>query len=352
MTPPAAPPEPSSSRQKLAIVVLSYNGKSLLEKFLPPIIATCPDYGAVYVVDNASTDGTEEFIKSKFPSVSLVRLEVNKGFTNGYVESLPMIEAEYYALVSSDVEVSPGWVEPVIGLMDSDPETGICQPKIKSYNQKTHFEYSGAAGAFIDSFGYPFCRGRLFFTIEEDTGQYDDVREVFWCSGACMFIRADLYHEVGGFDNDYYAHMEDIDLSWRVKNYGYKVMVCPQSVVYHVGGHIISYGSPAKVFRNYKNGLIMMLKNMPASQVWWKIPFRISMDMVAGTRALVKGNPKELGAIFKAHLEFAKGLPQWVHKRKTAKKQLKAPNHEGIYPGSVVADYFLKGKRKFSDLGF
>ncbi|RYD77586.1 MAG: glycosyltransferase family 2 protein [Sphingobacteriales bacterium] len=335
---------------KLAVVVLSYNGKSLLEKFLPPIIATKTSYSEIYVVDNASTDGTYEFIQQNFPQVKLIRLEINKGFTNGYVQSLPQIKAEYYALVSSDVEVSEGWIDPVINLMDSDKSIGLVQPKIKSYNQKTHFEYSGAGGAYIDTFGYPFCRGRMFFTIEEDKGQYDDIVETFWCSGACMFIRADVYHYLNGFDNDYYAHMEDIDLSWRAKNAGYKVMICPQSVVYHVGGHIISYGSPPKIFRNYKNGLIMMVKNLPDGQIWWKIPFRILLDMVAGLRALLTGNPKELQAIFKAHIEFVSGFRQWMKKRKLAKTQVKNPNLKGVYPRSVVRQYFLAAKRKFTDL--
>jgi GT2 family glycosyltransferase len=248
------------------------------------------------------------------------------------------------------VEVTPGWIEPAVSLFDTDPAAGMIQPKIKSFNKKNEFEYSGAAGAYIDKFGYPFCRGRLFFTIEEDHGQYDDIREVFWCSGACMFIRADLYHSVGGFDNDYYAHMEDIDLSWRVKNAGFKVLVCPQSVVYHVGGHIISYGSPPKIFRNYKNGLIMMLKNLPGEEVWWKLPFRILLDMVAGFRALFNGNPKEMQAIFRAHLQFLSGLGRWLRKRSEAQKQIEKANLTGVYPHSIVADYFIRRKRKFSDL--
>lgn len=336
----------------LAVVVLSYNGKDLLQKFIPPIIASKTDYTEIYVVDNASTDGTYKFVEKNFPQVKLIRIDVNKGFTNGYVQSLPQIKAKYYVLVSSDVEVSPGWIEPVMALMESDSKIGLVQPKVKSYHQKTHFEYSGAAGAFIDKYGYPFCRGRMFYTIEEDKGQYDDICEVFWCSGACMFIRADVYHQIGGFDNDYFAHMEDIDLSWRAKNAGYKVMVCPQSTVYHVGGHIISYGSPPKVFRNYKNGLIMMLKNLPGKEVWWKIPFRILLDMVAGTRALLKGNPKELQAIFRAHVQFLAGLGHWLGKRKEARKQIEDANLSGVYPESVVADYFIKRKYFFSDLNW
>lgn len=337
---------------KLAIVVLSYNGKDLLDKFLPPIIATKTDYSEIYVVDNASTDGTYEFIQQKFPEVNLIRLPINRGFTNGYVESLPQIKAEYYVLISSDVEVAPGWIDPVVQLMDSDSNIGIVQPKIKAYNQKTHYEYSGAAGAFIDKYGYPFCRGRIFFTIEEDKGQYDDTREVFWCSGACMFIRAELYHSIGGFDNDYFAHMEDIDLSWRVKNAGYKVMVCPKAVVYHVGGHIISYGSPPKIFRNYKNGLIMMVKNLPSGQIWWKIPFRLLLDHVAAYRALFKGNTGEYKAIFRAHMAFLGSLSMSFRKRKEAKKAVHNRNTVGVYPHSIVLKYFINKKHTFDKLKY
>jgi len=337
---------------KLAIVVLSYNGKDLLEKFLPPILDSQTSYSQVYVVDNASTDGTYEFLQAKFPQVNIIRLPVNKGFTNGYVESLPFIEAEYYVLISSDVEVTPGWIEPIINLMDSDSTIGVCQPKIKSYNQKTHFEYSGAAGAYIDKYGYPFCRGRIFFTVEEDNNQYDDIREVFWCSGACMFIRSKVYHEIGGFDNEYYAHMEDIDLSWRVKNSGSRVMVCPQAVVYHVGGHIISYGSPAKVYRNYKNGLIMMIKNMPDKGFWRKLIFRLILDNVAAIRAVLTGNAKEYKAIFKAHIQFYGGFGHWMKKRREAKPMVNNRNTVGVYNGSIVRDYFINKKDTFGKLGW
>jgi len=337
---------------KLAIVVLSYNGKDLLGKFLPPILETRTDYSKVFVVDNASTDGTYEYLQENFKEVNIIRLPVNRGFTNGYVESLPFIEAEYYVLISSDVEVSPGWINPVIELMDSDKTIGICQPKIKSYNQKTHFEYSGAAGAYIDRYGYPFCRGRIFFTVEEDTGQYQDNREVFWCSGACMFIRSEVYHGIGGFDNEYYAHMEDIDLSWRAKNAGYKVMVCPQAEVFHVGGHIISYGSPAKIFRNYKNGLIMMVKNMTTDNIWGRLIFRLILDNVAAIRALATGNISEYKAIFKAHWQFYGGLRHWLRKRKQAKLAVNNPNRTGIYNHSIVWQYFIAKKDSFNKLGW
>jgi len=335
----------------VAIVVLSYNGKDLLHKFLPPIIATAPAYAKVYVIDNASIDGTYVWLQANFPNITIVRLQVNKGFTNGYVEGLKSISAKYYVLISSDVEVSPNWVEPIIQQMEADPTVGLAQPKIKSYNNKTQYEYSGAAGAYIDSLGYPFCRGRVFFTIEEDNGQYDDIAEVFWCSGACMFIRADVYHQLNGFDNDYYAHMEDIDISWRAKNAGYKVIVVPQSIVYHVGGHIISYGSPPKIFRNYKNGLIMMTKNLPAGQLVWKLPIRLLLDITAAYRALFQGNTKEYFAIMKAHLQYFLGIFIWFKKRKNARAEISAtPNTTGVFKGSVVWRYFILGRKTFNNL--
>lgn len=340
----------SQSHAKLAIVVLSYNGKDLLKQFIPPILQTRPEYAELYIVDNASVDGTYEFVEQNFPEAKLIRLPVNHGFTNGYVESLSQIKADYYVLISSDVEVLPGWVEPIINLMDSDPTIGVTQPKIRFYRERALFEYSGAAGGFMDKYGYPFCRGRIFFTLEEDKGQYDDIREVFWCSGACMFIRAELYHRLGGLDNDYYAHMEDIDLSWRVKNAGYKVMVCPQAVVFHVGGSVITYGSPQKIFRNYKNNTLMLIKNLPGSELWWKLPARMVLDGIAGLRALFIGNFKEFWAILRAHGHIYSVLGLWIRKRKAAQQTIVKRSRTGIYPHSIVFKYFMQGIRKFSDL--
>ena len=324
----------------------------LLKKFVPKIIGTLTHDSKLYIVDNASVDGSSEYVKSNYPEAELIRIEVNKGFTNGYQESLKLIDAEYYCLISSDVEVSEGWIEPMLDLFDNHQNIGVIQPKIMSYNQKSHYEYSGAAGAFIDFLGYPFCRGRLFFTTEEDKGQYDDVIDTFWCSGACMFIRKELYHTAGGFDDDFYAHMEDIDLSWQAQLLGYRVVVQPKSVVYHVGGHIITYGSPKKVFRNYRNNLLMLVKNMPSKTLWWLIPFRVSLDGVSGIRALLNGNPRETLAILKAHFSFYAALPHWLRKRKAIQSRIVNHDVKGIYPKSVVLEHFLKGKKKFSDLNW
>jgi GT2 family glycosyltransferase len=338
------------SLTKLAIVLLCYNNKDLLQRFVPHILQTLTDYSKLYIVDNASSDGTSEFVKSEYPQANLIRIDINKGFTNGYVESLAQIKAKYYCLISSDVEVSEGWIQPIIDMLDRDEEIGIVQPKIRWQTNPTYFEYSGAGGAFIDKFGYPFCRGRIFDTLEEDKGQYDNEIEVFWCSGACMFIRADVYHAVGGFDNDYYAHMEDIDLSWRTKNFGYKVMYQPKAVVFHVGGAVITYGSPQKMYRNFKNSLLMLTKNLPKGEVFPKIVFRLLMDGVAGIRAVMKGNFKELSAILKAHGHYYQELPKWLEKRKQVHSQIKRYDKSGIYDKSIVWDYFIKKKKKYTEL--
>ena len=336
-------------KKKVAVVVISYNGAELLRKFIPPILNSAYDDFEVYVIDNASTDETPTLLKEQFPEVNVVTIPINKGFTNGYVEGLAQIDHEYYVLVSSDIEVTENWIRPIIDLMDSDESIAACQPKMKDYNDKSLFEYSGSAGGYMDSFGYPFCRGRVFFTMEEDTGQYDDTREVFWASGGCLFIRSKLYHEAGGLDNDFYAHMEEIDLCWRLKNMGYRIMVCPESVVYHVGGHIIAYGSPTKIYRNFRNSLITDLKNMRTGELLWKIPFRMTLDLVAEVKALLSGNFTEYANIFKAHLHFTIYFPKWLKKRREAQRLVSNPNRVGMYSGSVVFDYFVKGKKKFSD---
>ncbi|MGD1844436.1 MAG: glycosyltransferase family 2 protein [Salibacteraceae bacterium] len=339
---------------KVAVVLLSYNSKHLMEQLLPGIVASVPeseDYRLV-VVDNGSTDGTPEFLQNQFPDVTSIRIEVNRGFTNGYAESLPRLKADYYVLLSSDVEVSPGWLEPSIAILEADPKVAIVQPKIRSYHQREEFEYAGAAGGFIDTLGYPFCRGRMFYTMEADEGQYDDTLEVFWASGACFFIRADAYHQSGGLDDDFFAHQEEIDLCWRLKNQGYKVMACSQSEVFHMGGAIITYGSPAKTYRNYRNNLIMLVKNLPAGELVWKLPLRLGLDALAFWKMVADGQGKAALSIISAHWSFFWHLPRWFRKRKEIRKSVQNPNSTGIYPRSVVWDYFAKRKQTFSSLNW
>lgn len=337
---------------KVAVVLLSYNCKHLLEDFLPKILDTTPnskDYN-VFVVDNASTDGTWEWLRGNFPQTSAIQIAVNQGFTNGYKESLALIKADYYVLISSDVEVAPNWLEPAIAVLDSDPNIAVVQPKIRSYHEREKFEYAGASGGYLDKLCYPFCRGRIFYSMEEDHGQYDEVDEIFWASGACFFIRADVYHKTGGLDDDFYAHMEEIDLCWRIRNLGYRIMVCPQSVVFHMGGAVIAYGSPAKVYRNHRNNLIMMMKNLPPGEVVWQILFRFMLDQLAFVNMLKGGQFKAAFSIYHAHIDFCLKLPHWRRKRKAILAERVSYRREGIYPRSIVAAYFLRKVRTFSEL--
>ncbi len=334
----------------LAIVLLSYNGRSLLEKFLPTLLQCTPDKYEIVVVNNGSTDDTADYLNQHHKDVRVITIDNNKGFTNGYVKSLSQIEAKYYCLISADIEVTEGWVDPVIELLESDEKNAVCQPKIRSYNEKQKFEYAGAAGGFIDKFGYLFCRGRLFFTVEEDQGQYNTASEVFWASGACFFIRSEIYHKLGGLDDDFFAHMEEVDMCWRVRNAGYKVWVQPKSLVYHVGGAIITYGSPGKVYRNYRNSLILLTKNLPMSQLIWKLPFRLLLDGLAFFLSISRKEYKAAFTIIKAHFHFNRSLFKWLGKRKNSRKFVNQPDHTGWYPKSVVVKYFLQGVRTFDRL--
>lgn len=344
--------ESNTNRPELAVVLLSYNSLDLLRDFLPKILQTTPPEHEIVVVDNGSTDGTSGFMKENYPDTRVVRVEVNKGFTNGYKESLSKINAKHYALVSSDIEVTSGWTEPVVDLMNSDESIAICQPKIKSYHKKSDFEYAGAAGGFIDKFGYPFCRGRLFFDVEEDKGQYDDNMEIFWASGACFFIRSDVYHNLGGLDDDFFAHMEEIDLCWRAKNQGYKVMACPSSEVYHMGGYIINYGSPAKTYRNFRNNLILLTKNLPSGQLFPILILRLFLDGLAFWQHIVSGKGKSALQILKAHFHFHLGIFKWLKKRKEFPVIQNKRNTKGIYSKSIVWKYFIEKKKKFSELNW
>ena len=339
---------------KVAIALLTYNNRDLLEQFLPGIIETTPTTGeyGIFVIDNASTDDTQEYLAQFGDKLNVVTVKVNKGFTNGYKVGLSQIDADIYCMISSDVEVSPGWLEPVIDLFDNEPALAVVQPKIKSWHRRDEFEYAGAAGGMIDFLGYPFCRGRIFYTIEKDTGQYDQAEEIFWASGACFFIRSQLYHSSGGLDDDFYAHMEEIDLCWRLKNRGFKIMACPQSEVYHVGGAVIAYGSPQKVYRNHRNNLIMLMKNLPKNEVFWKIFLRLLMDGLDFLNMVIRGQIKASFSIVLAHWNFFGNLRKWRVKRYETQQWVIAHTHTGVYPKSIVLAYFRHGKKHFSDLNW
>ncbi len=250
--------------KQAAVVILNWNGKKFLEEFLPSVIKYSSDAADIIVADNASEDDSVDFLKKNFPQVKIILNEQNYGFAEGYNKALSKVEAKYYILLNSDIEVSKDWIEPVISCMEKDEKIGACQPKIRSLHEPEMFEYAGASGGFIDKLGYPFCRGRLFHTLEKDNGQYDDKKEVFWATGACLFVRSDLYNKLGGLDSDFFAHMEEIDYCWRLKNYGYKVYVCPESIVYHVGGGTLPKAPYCKTYLNFRNNLTLLYKNLPS----------------------------------------------------------------------------------------
>jgi GT2 family glycosyltransferase len=338
--------------KKVAVVVLGYNSLAYLQKFIPSILKTKYENFTLVYVDNGSSDDSASYVKEHFPEVEIFRIYVNKGFANGYQASLPYINSEYYVLLNSDVAVTEDWLTILMEKMEEDTDIGACQPKMLHEPEPELFDYAGASGGFIDAFCYPFCRGRLFHRFESDEKQYDQVCEVFWASGACMLIRSALYHKLGGLDELFYAHMEEIDLCWRIKNAGYKILVVPKAVVYHVGGSVISYGSFSKIFHNYRNTLIMMTKNLRLRELIVLLPARILLDQVAALRALLIGNFTELKAIILADIQFFIGFNKWLNGRKSARKHVSTPNNVGRYNGSLVIDVFLRKKTKFSQLNF
>ncbi|MFT5954574.1 MAG: GT2 family glycosyltransferase [Cyclobacteriaceae bacterium] len=298
---------------KIAIVILNYNGYSYLEKFIPSFLKFSEGH-PIYVVDNASIDDSLSLLKERFPSVNLISHTRNLGFTGGYNEALKQIEAQYYAIVNSDIEVTDGWLGPHIEFLDNHNDYAGTQPKIKNFQERAYFEYAGAAGGYIDRFGYPYCRGRLFNQLEEDKGQYDTTIDVSWTSGACMIINASAFNQVGGFDTDFFAHMEEIDLCWRLANQGYRMACIPESTVYHVGGGTLSSSNPFKTYLNFRNGLAILVKNLPYSQ-FWKIPTRIALDWLAFLKFLLEGNGVHSISILKAHFAFLKDLFKNLNKR-------------------------------------
>jgi GT2 family glycosyltransferase len=335
-----------------AVVILSYNGTKWHELFLPKIVEEAHTGYEVILVDNASTDDTLQYVRENFPTVQTLQIAVNHGFANGYYEALKQIKAKYYILLSADFEVTEGWFPPLHQAMEADETMAACQPKIRYWRNRELFEYAGAGGGFMDKYGYLFCRGRIFFDIEKDEYQYDDNIEVFWASGGCMVVRADLYHKVGGLDHDFYAHMEEVDLCWRFKNAGYRIGYIGKSIVYHVGGSVISYGSPAKLYYNFRNNLILLIKNEKGHKLLWLFPLRLVLDGVAGLRLLFTGHFRETYTIIKAHFHCYRQLGKWLARRRANKALITRRNEEGIYRRSIVWDYFLLRRKTFDKLGW
>ena len=332
---------------KTAVVVLNWNGKAWLEKFLPTLVKHS-QVATVFVADNASTDDSVDYVKINFPTVKTIINASNGGYAKGYNDVLKHIDSEYFVLINSDIEVTAGWLSPIIALMDNDKQIAACQPKILDYNNKNNFEYAGASGGFIDNLGYPFCRGRIFDSVEEDKGQYNDAIEVFWATGACLFVRAVHYNEVGGLDEDFFAHQEEIDMCWRLKNKRYKIMVEPKSVVYHVGGGTLNAGSPFKTHLNFRNNLFMLFKNLPTSSLFTIIPMRLVLDGVAALTFLNKEKGLEhVLAIAKAHFSFYFAIPNLIakHQKINQKNSL-----VGKKNWSILVKNKMNGIKQFSEL--
>ncbi len=330
-----------------AVVILNWNGLVHLRNYIPALVDRTRDEGAFIVVaDNGSTDGSVEWLRSEYPGIRIITFDTNHGFTGGYNRALRQIEADYYVLLNSDVEVSRGWLTPLVGFMEEHPQAGICQPKIKAIHDRDSFEYAGAAGGFIDRFGYPFCRGRILGHIEKDCGQYDTPMEVFWASGACLVIRSSLYHHLGGLDETFFAHMEEIDLCWRAKLLGYQVWAIPASTVWHFGGGALEQGSPRKLYLNFRNNLLMLHKNLPSSIRRRRIFTRMCMDALSAAIYLLTGKSACFKAVISAHRDFRR-LRDNVE---VSVFEGEACNR-GLYDGSIIFRYCLsRGRIKFSDL--
>ena len=332
----------------LAVVILNYNGSELLQRFLPSVIQHSP-HARIVVVDNGSTDNSVDVVVSEFKVIELVRLPANLGFCGGYNQVLKEIVADRYLLLNSDVEVSEGWLEPLSMILDEFPLVAAVQPKILSYNNKGQFEYAGAAGGLIDSLGYPFCRGRLFYSVEEDNSQFNETKPIFWSSGACMMIRSKLFHDLGGFDEDFFAHMEEIDLCWRLQRAGYGIYFSGASKVYHVGGGTLSSSNPRKTYLNFRNGLSLLYKNLPIAELIIKFPIRLMLDWIASLKFTLSGSWQDGLAVIKAHLHFFLRLQKEIARRKkTAALGFKKSPYQ--YKGSIVWDFFILGRKKYDQL--
>ncbi|MCG2616819.1 glycosyltransferase family 2 protein [Terrimonas sp. NA20] len=332
----------------VAIVILNWNGRGFLEKFLPSVLQTTYKDHELIVADNASTDDSIAFLEKNYPSIRIIRLKENYGFAKGYNEALTQVNADYYMLLNSDVEVEPDWLQPMVQLLDHNKEIAACQPKVLSFDNKQMFEYAGAAGGWIDHYGYPFSKGRIFETCEQDLGQYDQQESIFWATGAALFIRPQVFHDMKGFDEYFFAHMEEIDLCWRIQLAGYTIYSCPSSVVYHVGGGTLPQGNPRKTFLNFRNNHIMLYKNLD----WWSkvrvIPYRFCLDGISGWKGLISGNSAYLFAIIKAHFAFLGWL--FFHQRKSVFPAVRTGKPRGVLNGNVVWLYFVKKKTRFSEI--
>ncbi len=338
-------------RSATAVVILNWNGVNWLKKFIPVLIAnTDASEADIIVADNASDDHSLAYLRENHQEVQLIILDKNYGFAEGYNRAIDQIQHPYTVLLNSDIEVSPNWLSPLVRKLSESEQNVACQPKILDYNNKHKFEYAGACGGYIDYLGYPYCRGRLFNELEEDKGQYNQEASVFWASGACLAVRTEKYKEVGGLDNLFFAHMEEIDLCWRLKSRAYHIFSVPQSVVYHVGGGTLSKISPFKTYLNFRNNLLLLYKNLPKGQLFKILLYRSVLDMVAGVKFIFDWQIKHFFAILKAHFHFYKMYPKFRAKRIANRQQTKLESIPEIYKKSIVFQHFAKGVKLFSDL--
>jgi GT2 family glycosyltransferase len=336
---------------KTAIVILSWNGIGYLQKFLGVAVKNSSSNGtALFVADNGSTDGSAEWVEKNFSTVKIIRLDENHGFAGGYNLALQQIDAEYFILLNSDIEVTPGWTEPLITFMDNNPDAASCQPKILSWHNREYFEYAGAAGGFIDKYGYPFCRGRIFNINEKDCGQYDSGKEVFWSSGACMIVRAAAWKKCLGFDADFFAHMEEIDLCWRFHSAGLRVCYTPESVVYHVGGGVLPYDSPFKTYLNFRNNLFLLYKNLPQEALHTTLFIRKLLDGIAVFVFIITGKFANVKAVWKAHMDYYKSIDALKKKRESVKNLITAVSSNLVLNKSIVFEFYIKRNKTFDKL--
>ena len=335
------------------VVILNWNGSAHLRTFLPSVIRTTPSDIGIVVADNGSTDDSRNVIRIEFPSVELLELDANYGFAGGYNRALSRIEADYFILLNSDVATTEGWCEPLVAALDNNLSLAAVQPKIRAYTSPDNFEYAGACGGFIDALGYPFCRGRILQCVETDNGQYDISRRCFWASGACMACRSEAFFRTGGFDEDFFAHMEEIDFCWRAQRYGYSIAVEPASVVYHLGGGTLPTSSPRKTYLNYRNNLYMLYKNLPSCRLWYVMPLRMCFDGLSAAVYLLQGRLTLVKQVWRAHMDFYRALRSLRIKRRllhaNTSPDLCKQIFEVVYHGSIVMRYYV-GKRKFGNM--
>ena len=333
---------------KVAIVILNWNGRKYLEQFLPSVLTSSYEAVELVVADNGSNDDSISFLQQHYPGIRIIRFEKNFGFAKGYNEALKQVAADYYVLLNSDVKVPQGWLTPMVDLLENNKSIAACQPKILSFNNKKMFEYAGAAGGWLDKYGYPFARGRIFDVCEEDHGQYDQSEPVFWASGAALFIRSEVFHEMRGFDEYFFAHQEEIDLCWRIQLAGYKIYSCPVSVVYHVGGGTLPRGNSLKTYLNFRNNRIMMSKNLPLSKKLWVMPVRNFLDALSAWKGLLTGDGGYFIAILRAQISFVKW---WLfYQKKSVFPVNKKGKLSGYLQKNMVWQHFAKKKKSFSEI--